>query len=421
LITSDPRGTRLLNWKSNGNDLVIGEKTVAALARRFGTPLYLYDSNIILDRIKRIQIGFPGFRLLYSIKSNPNIAIASLMAKSGLGAEIASEGELKVAKRAGFSAQEIAVAGPGKRQEDLKAYINAGVGMVHLESQRELELINGIAEKSKTNLPIVVRVNAAYALQDVHERMGGVSSQFGIPEEDVVNIMISNRSKYIDYIGFHSYGGSQVLNQSVLLQHFKYVANMSKRIAAEVDFDLQLINFGGGFGIPYHTGQQPIDIKILGKEIVAALGEIFPSGTNKPTFYIELGRYLVAESTLFVVEILDVKACRGTTFVITDGGINNFARPAMPWATQHSCVLVSKLSNSPTGKYKVVGPLCQPSDVLCERVELADPQPGDFLAIFNAGAYGYTLSPQLYHSKPTPREVLYQDGDFHIIRERLEP
>lgn len=411
----------LLNWESNGDDLLIGGESVSSLARRFGTPLYLYDASIIVDRINRIQRGFPEFTLLYSIKSNPNEAICSLMAKSGLGADIASKGEFDIAQRVGFSVHNIAVIGPGKRREDLEAYIDAGIEMIHLESQRELQLVEEISAKKQINTSVAVRVNTAYVLQDAHEQMSGVPSQFGIPEECVVDVLARNKRKHINYIGIHVYAGSQILNPSILLDHFTKVAMMSREIALDVGFDLQLINFGGGFGVPYDRMDQHLDIKALGAAVTNALTEVFPDQASKPAFYIELGRYLVAESGIFLTEVLDVKSTRGTTFVVTDSGINNFARPAMPWAMQHPCALVSKLSNTPTGTYKVVGSLCQPSDVLCENVELDDPRPGDILAFFNAGAYGYTMSPQLYHSKLMPMEVLYYEGDFHVIRDRLSP
>ncbi len=407
----------LFNWESDGESLLIGGKTVSSLVKQYGTPLYLYNTNVIVDRINQIKREFPEFIVLYSIKSNPNMAICSLIAKLGLGAAIASMGEFDMARKVGFPIQVIAVSGQGKRYEEIEKYITAGVRTIYLESEREIELIEEISTKKHVSVSAMIRITPFSRLKSAHEQMGGVPSQFGIPEECITNILTKTKKMYTSFIGTHAYGGSQILDQETLVDHFLMVANMSKRIATDVGFKLQCINFGGGFGVPYDLIDLPLDIKMLGARIIEALHEIFP--VNRPIFYIELGRYLVAESGIFLTEVLDIKHSKGITFVITDSGINNFARPAMPWAMQHPCSLVSKLSEPKTGIYRIVGSLCQPSDVLCREIALADPQPGDIIAFFNTGAYGYTMSPQLYHSKIMPAEVLYHQGDFYVTRERL--
>lgn len=123
---------------------------------------------------------------------------------------------------------------------------------------------------------------------------------------------------------------------------------------------------------------------------------------------------------IFLVEILDVKTSKGKNYVVANSGINGFARPAMPWANRHRCEIVSKIGEPATGLYTVTGPLCLPSDVLAIDVELPAPKPGDIIAFYGAGAYGYTMSPQLFLSQKTPIEVLYFQNDFHVIRERLD-
>ena len=411
----------LLTWNKNGDDLLIGGETVASVAKRFGTPLYLYDANIILNRVGRIQQGFPEFMLFYSIKSNPNQAICAMMARRGLGAEIVSQGEFDLARQVGFDIHNLAITGPGKRRDELETYINAGAETIYAESLRDVQLIEEISTEQQVSTLVLVRVNTAQAVNGAHEKMGGVPSQFGIPEEDVVGVLAGTRRQYVEFIGIHAFAASQVINPSVLLDHFTRTAVMSKKVASDVGFPLKVINFGGGFGVPYDCMDQHLDIETLGVAVSNALKEVFPERASKPIFYLELGRYLVAECGIFLTEVLDVKRSRGITFVVTDAGINNFARPAMPWASQHPCALVSKMSSKPSGIYRVVGPLCQPSDVLCNSVELADPCPGDVVAFFNAGAYGYTLSPQQYHSKTMPAEVLYYEGNFHVVRERLDP
>jgi diaminopimelate decarboxylase len=411
---------KLPNWKSKDDQLIIGDVNVSDLFRNggeFQTPLYLYDANIILDRIKRVKQGFPDFKLLYSIKSNPALAISALMRQAGLGAEIVSIGEFHLAQRLGFDLTKIAVTEPGKQADDLAQYIDAHVSMIHVESEREIQLVNKLSAERQVRTPVIVRINPLKAYAGTHENMSG-PSKFGIPEEDVVDVIKRNQGKNVDFNGIHVYTGSQILDQTILLEKFRDTARIAKDVSKKLGIEIAHINFGGGFGVPYFD-EQPLAMDILGNETTKFLNEEFIDLHKKPNFYLELGRYLVAESGIFLTQIVEVKYSRGTKFIITDSGINNFARPAMPWAMQHKCAIVSKVNRKPSGTYQVVGFLSQPSDILANEVELPEPEPGDIIAFFNAGVYGYTMSPQFYHSKAMPAEILYYQNKFHIIRKRL--
>jgi diaminopimelate decarboxylase len=411
---------QLRDWKCEGEQLLVGKTRLSDLFMRgqFRTPLYLYDADIIQNRISQLKQGFPNFSLLYSIKSNPTLAIAALMRDAGVGAEIVSFGELGLVRRVGFDLKKVAVTEPGKKEDDLVEYIDANVGLLQVDSEREILLVNSLSARRHVQTSVIVRVNPLHTYGGSRENMSG-PSKFGISEEDVVDVIKRNQGEYIEFKGFHVFTGSQVLDYDILVKKFKDIARMSKELAHKSGTDLEHINFGGGFGVPYTREEQPLDIIQLGKDASRILDEEFLDFANKPCFYLELGRYLVAEAGIFLTKVTEVKNSRGTRFVITDSGINNFARPAMPWAMQHRCAVISKMNKKTNGVYKVVGSLCQPSDILCEEAELPEPEPGDIIAFFNAGVYGYTMSPQFYHSRDLPAEILYYQDDFHTIRPRL--
>ena len=404
----------MLNWKKENTNMMIGDKRVEDIVHQFESPIYLYDANIIIDRINRILKSFPDFNLFYSLKANPNLTIAALIKSQGVGVEVASLGEIETALRSGFTASQMGMAGPGKSKAELKRAVELGINLISIESVNEIIALSKISKELGKEVAVLPRVNISEDSLNALEKMAGKSSQFGIDVEILVKQLIDHKDLGVKYRGIHVYAGSQILSLESLVNHFERIYALGKSIADQVGFELECINFGGGFGIPYSLEEQHLDIPKLGGIISQLLKD---SGIQ---LYFELGRYLLAESGLFLVEILDVKTSKGKNYVVANSGINGFARPAMPWANRHRCEIVSKIGEPATDVYTVTGPLCLPSDVLAIDVELPDPKPGDIIAFYGAGAYGYTMSPQLFLSQKTPIEVLYFQNDFHVIRERLD-
>ena len=398
---------------------MIGRRKVSSIVKQFGTPLYLYDANIILDRAKRIQQAFPNFKILYSIKANPNPAISKILADVGMGAGVSSLAEIRLALRLRYPPEEIAFGGPAKRCTDLEECIRAKIGMINVESETELRHLEDLGRHFQIKIPVAIRINTRHRPREAREFMAGGPSQFGMDEEDVIQKLSKLEHHYIQYEGIHTFIASQVLDFSSIVRHFERVAKISKDISSALNFDLRFINFGGGFGVPYSPNETHLNLDSLGEQVNSKLSNIFPDSNSRPRFYIELGRYLVAECGIFLTEILDVKHSRGHDFIITDSGINGLSRPAMPWAQQHLCSIISKSTLQPTGTYDIVGPTCMPSDALCGNTALPNPEPGDVIAIHNAGAYGWTMSMVFWSSYPTPAEVLFHEGKFSLIRRRL--
>jgi diaminopimelate decarboxylase len=291
-------------------------------------------------------------------------------------------------------------------------------GLIDAESVRELQILEDLGRRKECTIPVTIRVNTKHRPSHAGEFMAGDSSVFGIDEETVIEDLSSLKLKHVKYMGIHTHIASQVLDYDSLAGHYRRVFDLGKELASALRFDLSVLNLGGGIGIPYAPGETHIELHRLGEETREAIQAAFPEVRRRPRIQVELGRFLTAESGIYLARIVDVKQSRGSNFVMVECGITGLSRPAMPWANQHRCTIVSKENEPGTSEYKVVGRSCLPADVLCESANLPDPQPGECLAIHDVGAYGYTMTMLLWASHTGPREVLFDDGRLMVIRER---
>lgn len=404
------------DWHWRGNNLVLGERLVSSLVELYGTPLYLYDGTIALSKLRRVQQAFPAFDILYSLKANPNPELSRIMADAGIGADIASLHELAVALDVGFAPHSITFGGPGKTYSELQEIIQKKVQLIDVESEGELRLLEELARNQNVEINVTLRVNTVHRPSEAGEFMAGIPSQFGIDEENIFDLPKRFKPKYLRYQGIHVHVASQVLDEEALFRHYHKTTKLAQDLAVALKFDLHEINFGGGLGVPYHDRESPLDLPSLGRKTQQMVSEAFPASAHRPRFQLELGRYLMAECGIFLTRILDVKNSRGVNFVITDTGINGFSRPAMPWAQQHPCAIISKGNQPATGTYRIVGRSNLPSDVLCKSVDLPHPEPGDILALFNAGAYGLTMSMVMWSSHAIPKEVIFFDDQYLLSK-----
>ncbi len=406
---------RIHGWEVDRNEMVVGGEAVADIARRYGTPLYLYDTAIIHQRALTLRKAFPDFTVLYSIKSNPNRHLCEILAGLGFGAGVSSVAEIELALACGFPAEKLGYVGPAKSYRDLALAADANVGMIYAESRIELGRLEAIARERGAPLSIAIRINTRHRPSSAGELMAGVPSPFGIDEESVHDVVAAIDPRWLKLVGIHTFVASQVLDADSLVLHFERVARLAATMSDEFGLELTTVNFGGGFGVAYSPSERLLDIERLGRRVASELVGSLDTIQPRPQLYLEVGRYLVAEAGLFLAEVVDVKQSRGTTFVVTDSGISGFARPAMPWAQAHPCSIVSKMGGRrSTDTCKVVGPSCMPGDVLCDSAELPAPSPGDIVAIHNAGAYGLTMSMLAWGSFRPPIEVIVDEGQFDV-------
>lgn len=404
--------------------LDVGGVPVTEIVRQFGTPLYVYDGNMIRERYETLRKSFPSFDVFYSMKANPSLALIELLRSLGAGSEIASGGELFLAREAGYDPLDIVFAGPGKSDRELEEAIISGIYAINAESFRELEHIAHISKLVGVPARVALRINTSVGLTKsgggsagpLHERMAGGPSKFGIDEEKLDRLAKSWDKRAIEIVGIHVYTASQILHEDEIVENAKRTLAVANHVESVTGTELTAIDFGGGLGVPHYEEETPLDMPALG----AAVEEVFRpfSSRSDSRLILELGRYLVSESGVFVSRIIELKESRGERFIITDGGINQFVRPVL-MKVRHQAKVINRLSSTGGMTAKVGGPLCTPIDITSQEIEVPENVAlEDLVGIFNAGAYGYSMSPELFLSHATPAEVLVLDGEMHEARKR---
>ncbi len=417
-------GNLLRNFEAIDGVLQIGGFPVKTIAGEHGTPLYIYDGDMVRERYDALKAALPSFEVFYSMKANPSLALIGLIQTLGAGSEIASAGELFLAKEVGYDPLDIVFAGPGKTDRELEQAIISGIFAINVESLRELERVAHISRLVGVPARVALRVNTATGLTKtgggsagpLHEQMAGGPSKFGIDEEKLERLAGSWDKRAIEIVGVHVYTASQILHIDEIVENAKRTVRVARRVEEITGSPLMAIDFGGGFGVPHYEDEERLDMATLGRAVEEVFEPFSKRGDTR--LLVELGRYLVSECGVFVSRVLELKESRGEKYVITDGGINQFVRPVL-MKVKHEARVVNRLTSPASSAAKVTGPLCTPIDVTSMEMQVPDDIAlDDLIGIFNAGAYGYSMSLQLFLSHPTPAEVLVLDGKMHVARKR---
>ncbi len=400
-----PAGFSALN-----GELAIAGKQASALVEQAGdTPLFVYDRGLIAKRIVDLRVALPAdVDIHYAVKANPMPALVGWMAGQVDGLDVASAGELRVALAAGADPARISFAGPGKRDRELEAAIDAGI-LLNLESESELERAAAIAGRRGKPLRVAVRVNPDFELKGSGMRMGGGAKPFGVDAERVPALLARIAALGARFEGFHVFAGSQNLSAEALIDAQAKTLDLVTRLAEAAPVAPRHVNMGGGFGIPYFPTDVPLDVAAVGK----ALGERLaarPAVLADTRFNLELGRYLVGEAGVYLTRVVDVKVSHGETFVIVDGGLHHQLAASGNFGTvvrrNYPVANASRFEAPPGEPVNVVGCLCTPLDRLADKAALPMTQVGDLVAVFMAGAYGLTASPTAFLGHETPGEML---------------
>jgi diaminopimelate decarboxylase len=398
-----------------------------ALAERFGTPLYVYDLEAVTAQVDALTAVLPrGFRLAYAVKANPSLGIVSHLAGLGVGGDVASGGELATALRAGIAAERIVMTGPGKRDAELAAAVEVGVGTVTVESLGELMRLDRIAAAAGARVRVLLRsaVGPDGPLERVRLVGDGGAGKFGMDAEDLAEAARrAVRSPHLDPLGVHAFGASNVLDAAALADHVEQTVELGRRLAIEVGFGLRLVDVGGGLGIPYEPHERPLDVAGLGRRLAVLRARLRSDPvTRRAEVLLEPGRFLVGPAGAYVARVIDRKHVDGRDVVILDGGIHHLLRPALTGAA-HRVRRVGRGDNrgGELAPFTVAGPLCSGLDVLATDAMLESPEVGDLVAVLDVGAYGFTESMPYFLSHPVPAEVAVSRGRASLLRPRLEP
>ena len=395
---------------TRGNDLLINEKPVSLLKHWAGqTPFFAYDRRVVLERIAGLRRALPDtLHVHYAVKANPMPALVDFIACHVDGLDVASGAELQVAVNSGMAPEAISFAGPGKRANELRMAVAAGV-TINLESARELEVVRQISAELGIRARVAVRVNPDFELKASGMKMGGGAQQFGIDAEEVPTVLGTIGEFDLTFRGFHVYTGSQNLDAESIVAAQRSLFAMVTRLQEFAPAPVALLNIGGGLGIPYFPGEKPVDLEPIG-EALGSLMAAFQKEQPDARVVMELGRYMVGECGVYVTEVVDVKISRGTTFAIVDGGLNHHLAATGNFGQvirrNYPVAIGNKMAEPVAGPVQIVGPLCTPLDLLANQYDLPAVEPGDLVVIFQSGAYGFTASPRDFLSHPHPVELV---------------
>ncbi len=406
-----PMGPIPAGFTGNGAMLCIGGQAAETLvAQAGGTPLFVYDGGLVRERVAALRAAMPAaLGLHYAIKANPFGPLLGMMSGLVDGFDIASAGELQAALAAGMAPEHISFAGPGKRDDEIEAAINAGVTL-NLESEGEAERAIAIAERIGIRPRLAVRVNPDFELKGSGMRMGGGAKPFGVDADRAAALARRVLAAGADWRGWHIFAGSQALDAQAIIAAQAQGVALAARLADEVGETPPLVNLGGGFGVPYFSGDVALDPSIIGEALSEGLAARADC-LRDSAFAIELGRYLVAEAGVYLTRVVDVKWSQGERFVIVDGGLHHQLAASGNFGTvirrNYPLAIANRFgAEADEAPTTVVGCLCTPLDRLGEAVALPVAEPGDLIAVFLAGAYGATASPAAFLGHQPAREWL---------------
>ncbi len=405
-----PLGPTPHGFGVSNSELTINGHAVSTLIAEAGdTPLFVYSAQMLRDCMARLRAAMPdALSIHYAIKANPFPPLLKLMAELVDGFDIASGGELEIVTKAGIAPNLVSFAGPGKRDGELRAAIRSGV-TINLESEGEATRAIAIAAQEGLRPRLAIRVNPEFDLKGSGMKMGGGAKPFGVDAERVPALVRAVVKSGAEWRGFHIYAGSQALDADALIEAQAQALDLAARLARESGVALPHCNLGGGFGIPYFSGDEPLDVERIGAALKVRLANLPPELTDT-AFCIELGRYLVGLSGVYLTRIVDRKVSYGETFLITDGGLHHQLAASGNFGTvvrrNYPVAIASRLGAEAIEEASVVGCLCTPLDKLADKAWLPHAEVGDVVAVFCAGAYGATASPAQFLGQGPALEML---------------
>ncbi len=389
---------------------------IADIVNKFSTPLIIYTVYELNNKIIELQAALPvESRLLYSVKANPNPFVINLFNQKGLGFEVGSVGELHQVIKLKIHSDRIVLGGPIKSREAIALGIQNHILSYNVESEQDLQ---NIVNATKQRLNISLRINPDFSNRYSLLKMGGVSSQFGIDESNVIPLIRKYKNR-VNINGLFIFAGSQFFDAQKIIQNTSFLIEFAEKHKDEFD-QLDFLDFGGGFGVAESTDQPRLNMSIL----KAGLSDLFESKKHfldkiKYKFF-ECGRYLTATSAILVSTVLDVKYSKGKKYIILDTGINHLGIRQLDFRNHEPFISTLKEYEHYSPAI-LTGATCTPIDIIQNEVDFPNVAVNDLVLIHNVGAYTTTLSPYNFCGFTYPCEVVVDtNGYVLLIRERSD-
>jgi diaminopimelate decarboxylase len=386
-------------------------RTLEEVAEAVGTPFYAYDAGVLQERIARFRAALERapHLLCYAVKANDALALIAVAAREGLGADIVSGGELAKALRAGVPGDRIVFSGVGKRPDEIRAALEAGIRSLNVESLGELDAVAEQAGSLGLVAPVSVRLNPDVS-PDTHAYVstGSGTTKFGLaPAETLTALRRAAADAALEPVGISFHIGSQLFDHALVLAAATQAAELWRELAAE-GLRLRDLDVGGGLGVAYEDGQDA--------DVEAFAGALAPLAEELGgTLVLEPGRWLVASAGTLVTRVLYVKELADRRVAVCDAGMNDLIRPAL-YDAYHPIELLGDDGSRARGLVDIVGPVCETGDFFALGRALPVPEPGDLLAVRLAGAYGRVMA-STYNARPLCAEVLREDAEWRVVRE----
>jgi len=413
-------------FEYRGKTLFCEDVRIDDIISQVGTPAYIYSKNAILTRYHELETAFQDVdtTICFSVKSNSNLSICKILAEEGSGFDVVSGGELFRAIKSGGDPSRIVFAGVGKMDREIKYALENDIFMFNVESVAELEHINKLAGEADKTPRVALRINPDIdANTHAKTTTGKKENKFGIDLSEAEKIIKqSARYSNVDLCGLHVHLGSPIYTVDPYVRALRKILALIQNCRNE-GLDIEYINIGGGYCISY-TGEKVIRPKDYASKILPLVKEM------QCNLIMEPGRFIIGNSGVLISQVIYTKeTIHGKKFVICDAAMNDLIRPALYdafhriWPVNTSIKMPEVENPDKTAVKKgmelvdIVGPVCESSDTFATYRALPKVKEGDLLAIFSAGAYGFTMSSS-YNSRPRPCEVLVDGDQFRIIRKR---
>ena len=383
---------------------------IKKLVEKYQTPLYVYDFNNITNRYEELKEAFSGKKSLvaYAVKSNSNLAVIRHLANLGAGADCVSIGEVRRALKAGVKKYKIIFSGVGKKDEEIREALQEDILLINLESEAEMKRVEMIAKELGVEARISIRVNPnvdpkthPYISTGLHE------NKFGVSLESAKRMYIlAKKSEYLNPVGIHFHIGSQLTELAPITEACGIVADLVRSLDA-IGIEIKFFDVGGGIGVVYDN-EVTIKPADYARAILSQLKGLDLTILSEP------GRYMMANSGIFLTRVLYEKINGDKRFVIVDGAMNDLLRPSL-YNAYHKIEAIQKDGEETPAD--VVGPVCESGDFLGKDIPLPPLAHNDILVVHSAGAYGFTMSSN-YNTRGRSAEVAILDGKDYLIRER---
>lgn len=395
--------------------------TLTRLAGEHGTPLYVYDAEMIREKARALRDAFvPRFgrlRLRYALKANTNVAIVRLVLAEGFLPEVVSEGEIRAALRAGAKGSDVLFSSSSKSPSEIEFALSHDV-VLNVDNLDELGQVSRAAEARGTTARVSFRINPGVDPDTLHQINTGIpESKFGVHLDGGIARTaygMAARLPGVRVVGVHCHIGSQITDPAGYLETARKMLGFARELKRDLDLTLEFVDLGGGLGIPYADGQAVMSADDLAAALAPVWEEEVALLGYEPELWIEPGRFLVAQAGSLVARVNSVKTTPVKTFVNVDAGFNTLMRPAM-YGAEHRVRVVGRDGAAMT--LDVAGDVCETGDILAEGRSLPRPEAGDLVVFLDAGAYGFAMASE-YNARPLPAEVLVEGDEVRVVRRR---